>query len=80
MGNLTDRIFRSPGVFRGHVVDFLELPNWPIFNLADCAITCAAVLIAVLSVIGIGLDGQRVTSDKPADGSADEGTEKSDDA
>ncbi|GLY18566.1 signal peptidase II [Kineosporia rhizophila] len=80
VGNLTDRIFRSPGVFRGHVVDFLELPNWPIFNLADCAITCAAVLIAVLSVIGIGLDGQRVTSDKPADGSADEGTEKSDDA
>ncbi|WP_246572623.1 signal peptidase II [Kineosporia corallincola] len=64
VGNLTDRIFRSPGLFRGHVVDFLELPNWPIFNLADCAITCAAVLIAVLSVIGIGTDGQRVSDSK----------------
>ena len=75
VGNLTDRIFRSPGVFRGHVVDFLELPNWPIFNLADCAITCAAVLIAVLSVIGIGLDGQRVTSDGPSDeGTKDDGS------
>jgi signal peptidase II len=59
VGNLTDRIFRAPGVFRGHVVDFLELPHWPIFNLADSAITCAAVLIGVLSVIGIGIDGRR---------------------
>ncbi|GAB6897945.1 signal peptidase II [Kineosporia succinea] len=64
VGNLTDRVFRSPGVFRGHVVDFLELPNWPIFNLADCSITCAAVLIAVLSVMGIGTDGQKVSDGK----------------
>ncbi|GAB3262764.1 signal peptidase II [Kineosporia babensis] len=75
VGNLTDRIFRSPGVFRGHVVDFLELPNWPIFNFADVSITCAAVLIAVLSVIGIGLDGQKVTSEKP-----EKKNEKDDDA
>jgi signal peptidase II len=59
VGNLSDRIFRAPGVFRGHVVDFLEFPHWPIFNLADSAITCAAVLIGVLSVIGIGIDGRR---------------------
>ncbi|MGZ5373968.1 MAG: signal peptidase II, partial [Aeromicrobium sp.] len=31
MGNLTDRIFRDPSPFRGHVVDFLHLTHWPIF-------------------------------------------------
>lgn len=67
VGNLTDRIFRAPGVFRGHVVDFLELPHWPIFNLADSAITCAAVLIAVLSLIGIGIDGRRAGGGPKAD-------------
>lgn len=61
VGNLTDRIFRAPGLFRGHVVDFLELPHWPIFNVADCAITCAAVGIGVLSAIGVGTDGRRVS-------------------
>ena len=38
-GNLVDRIFRAPGPFRGHVVDFLQLPHWPIFNVADMCIT-----------------------------------------
>ena len=37
LGNLTDRLFRGPGPFRGHVVDFLALPHWPVFNLADSA-------------------------------------------
>jgi len=41
-GNLLDRIFRSPGLFRGYVVDWIELPHWPVFNLADSAIVCAA--------------------------------------
>ena len=50
-GNLTDRLFRSPGLFRGHVVDFLQLPHWPIFNVADMCITAAAVLIMVLAVV-----------------------------
>lgn len=71
VGNLTDRIFREPGLFRGHVVDFLQLPHWPIFNLADSAITCAAVLIAVLSVIGISTDGRRVNEQKPEQADAD---------
>ena len=59
-GNLTDRLFRSPGPFRGHVVDFLELPRWPIFNVADMCITAAAILIMVLAVVrNVGLDGSR---------------------
>ncbi len=56
LGNLTDRIFRSPGVFRGHVVDFLELPNWPVFNLADSAIVGAGVLMVLLAFRGVPFD------------------------
>lgn len=57
VGNLTDRFFRAPGGGRGHVVDFLQLPHWPIFNVADSAICVAAALVIVLSLRGIGLDG-----------------------
>lgn len=63
LGNLTDRVFRDPGVLRGHVVDFLELPNWPIFNVADVCITVAAVLVIVQSLRGIGPDGRRERTD-----------------
>ena len=58
LGNLTDRIFRAPGPFRGRVIDFLELPHWPIFNLADSAIVSGGVLIVLLSARGISYDGR----------------------
>ena len=59
-GNLTDRLFRSPGVLRGHVIDFLQLPYWPIFNVADMCITAAAVMVMVLAVVkNVGVDGKR---------------------
>ncbi len=45
LGNLTDRLLRDPSPLRGHVVDFLRLPSWPVFNLADIAINVAAGLI-----------------------------------
>jgi len=58
-GNLGDRLFRAPGPFRGHVVDFLQLPHWPIFNVADMCITTAAVMIVVLSLLkNVGIDGR----------------------
>ena len=38
-GNLTDRLLPLTG-FCGHVVDFLEFPNFPVFNVADSAIVC----------------------------------------
>jgi len=44
LGNLTDRIFREPGFFLGHVIDWIQIPNWPIFNIADIAISTAALL------------------------------------
>jgi signal peptidase II len=56
-GNLTDRIFRSPGPFRGWVVDWIQLPHWPVFNLADSSITCGVVLFVLLAARGHRLDG-----------------------
>jgi signal peptidase II len=56
-GNLTDRIFRSPGPLRGWVVDWIQLPHWPVFNLADSAITCGVVLFLLLAALGRRLDG-----------------------
>jgi signal peptidase II len=59
-GNLTDRLFRPPGVLRGHVIDFLELPHWPVFNVADMCITTAAIMIMFLSIVkGISITGER---------------------
>jgi signal peptidase II len=52
-GNLSDRLFRAPGPFRGRVVDWINLPHFPwTFNVADSAIVCAAVLIAILAFLG----------------------------
>ena len=59
LGNLTDRVFRAPGPLRGHVVDFLQLPHWPIFNVADMCINVAAAVIIVQALRGVSLDGTR---------------------
>ena len=59
VGNLLDRIFREPGFLRGHVVDFVALPNFAVFNVADSAIVCSAVLMVVLALRGIEIDGRR---------------------
>jgi len=69
LGNLVDRIFRAPGIGRGHVVDWISLFSndghvWPIFNIADSAIVCGAVLSAVLAMRGVDLDGTRTRSDR----------------
>lgn len=59
LGNLTDRVFRAPGPFEGHVVDFIQLPHWPIFNVADMCINVAALLILVQAFRGVRLNGTR---------------------
>ncbi|GAB3822200.1 hypothetical protein GCM10028820_32070 [Tessaracoccus terricola] len=48
-GNLHDRLLREPSPLYGHVIDFIQLPYFAIFNIADICITAAAVLIIVLS-------------------------------
>jgi len=65
LGNLTDRIFRAPAVFQGHVVDFISVfaPNgefFPVFNAADSAITVGAGLIVVLMLLGRDYDGTKI--------------------
>jgi signal peptidase II len=59
IGNLTDRVFREPGPMRGHVVDFLRFPSFPVFNVADVCINIAAGLIILQTIRGIRLDGTR---------------------
>ena len=62
LGNLTDRLFREPGPLRGHVVDLFQLPNWPVFNVADMCINLAAVIIVIQAFRGISLRGERNAS------------------
>ncbi|MFF1548652.1 signal peptidase II [Streptomyces sp. NPDC058291] len=57
LGNLTDRIFRAPGVFEGAVVDFVAPKHFAVFNLADSAIVCGGILIVLLSFKGLDPDG-----------------------
>jgi signal peptidase II len=56
-GNLIDRLVRSPGVFRGWVVDWIALPHFAVFNLADSAITVGAVIAVLLALGGRQFDG-----------------------
>ncbi|ADB31962.1 lipoprotein signal peptidase [Kribbella flavida DSM 17836] len=67
VGNITDRIFREPSPFHGHVVDFLQTPNWAIFNVADMAVTSAAALLVIQTLRGIRLDGTKDVGSKPMD-------------
>ncbi|GAA0977199.1 signal peptidase II [Nocardioides aquaticus] len=60
VGNLTDRLLREPSPLRGHVIDFLQLPSWPVFNLADIAINVAAGLILVQAFRNVRVDGEPV--------------------
>jgi signal peptidase II len=75
MGNLGDRIFRAPGLFRGDVVDWIAVTRfYPIFNLADSAIVCGGILTVILAMRGQHLDGTRgdaALASAPADTDAD---------
>jgi signal peptidase II len=59
IGNLTDRLFRSPGVFRGRVVDWIQFPHFAIFNAADSAIVGGGGLLVLLMLLGFEIDGSR---------------------
>ncbi len=56
-GNLADRLLRSPGPFVGDVVDWIQVPHWPVFNIADSSIVCGGVLAVFLAMRGARLDG-----------------------
>ena len=65
LGNLADRLFRDPGPFRGHVVDFIQLPHYAVFNVADMCINVAAVLMVIQLVRGVRLDGSGTSHADP---------------
>jgi hypothetical protein len=46
LGNLTDRLTI------GHVVDFIDVGPWPIFNVADSSLMVGVVLLAWLLLTG----------------------------
>lgn len=50
-GNLVDRLFRAPGWGSGHVVDFIQVPWFAIFNVADIAISCGVILFVLLVLL-----------------------------
>ena len=47
LGNLIDRLFREPGFWFGHVVDFISVGGFAVFNLADAAITVGVVVFVI---------------------------------
>ena len=51
IGNVIDRLVRDPGWLRGGVVDFIDLQWFPIFNVADMAITIGGGLLILNSWI-----------------------------
>lgn len=72
VGNLIDRIFRAPGILRGHVVDFVSVfgPDasyFPAFNAADSAISVGGVILVALAVFGHDYDGTRHRGKKSAE-------------
>jgi signal peptidase II len=79
-GNLVDRFFRSPGPLRGHVVDFLSIGWWPVFNVADPSVVGGAILLVTLSVMGYDFDtvGRRRADDALDAVGAPDGTETPD--
>ena len=44
LGNLTDRLVRHN---QGAVIDFIDLQWWPVFNVADSAVSVGAVLLVL---------------------------------
>jgi signal peptidase II len=79
-GNLVDRFFRSPGPLQGHVVDFLSIGWWPVFNVADPSVVGGAILLVTLSAMGYDFDtvGRRKANDAVEAAGAPEGTETPD--
>ena len=64
LGNLIDRMFRAPGPFQGFVVDYIQLPYWAIFNIADMAIVTSGIGIALLLFRGVPIDGKPIHIDR----------------
>jgi len=65
--HLGDRLFRDPGFARGHVVDFIGYGNLFVGNVADIAIFAGAIMLAILTVMGVHLRRPAAVPADPAD-------------
>ncbi len=50
LGNVVDRMFRGEKWLAGAVVDFIDLQWFPVFNVADSAVTVGAAVLIIASV------------------------------
>lgn len=58
-GNLIDRLAQPPAFGSGHVIDFLQIPfNFPIFNVADIAISTVAAIAIIRIMLGHKIGGE----------------------
>jgi signal peptidase II len=55
LGNVADRLFRP---YQGHVVDFVDLHVWPVFNVAD-----SAIVVGVCLLFWLGARSERLAAD-----------------
>ena len=80
LGNIHDRLLRAPSAFHGAVVDFLELPHWPVFNVADMGVVGGAILIVALGLFGVAADpaaeDAQPGTDPAAEGAASDATDE----
>ncbi|WP_309080128.1 signal peptidase II [Zhihengliuella sp.] len=72
-GNLIDRLFREPSFGMGHVVDFIALPDFAVFNVADSFVVCSMIGVCLLIFRGVNLDGSREGVGPPADDAPESG-------
>ncbi len=64
LGNLTDRLFQEPSFGLGHVIDFIAVPNFAVFNIADSLIVCSMIVICLLLIKGVPLNEESVTEEE----------------
>jgi signal peptidase II len=65
LGNLVDRLFRAPSPLHGEVVDWIQVPHWPVFNLADSAVVIGGCIAVLLSARGVAIEGPAATPNGP---------------
>lgn len=54
LGNVIDRLLRTradEGFLGGGVVDFIDVQFWPVWNIADMAVVCSAIVLVVESFL-----------------------------
>ncbi|STC68296.1 signal peptidase II [Corynebacterium pilosum] len=70
LGNLCDRLFREPGFWFGHVVDYISVGNFAVFNLADASITIGVVVFVIAVFLDDSDKAEKQDAQEVKDGEA----------